>query len=589
MKKTEVLYLLLGIFVFFYILIRALVVPPYFDEINTFFFYVQKGDFIPFLARTDANNHLVNSFLTFIFYKVFGENFFVIRLASALSIIVLMVYLCKLKKFFESKPINFILYIVLITTTYLTDFFILSRGYGLSIAFLTATLYHLINYNYLNNRKDIYYTLFFSMLALWSNLSFIVPIITTWGLVFIIYINKNRETPLKQSILYFRKPFLVFSPFLLFGILYSFKLKSAGSLYFGSDGGLIDAVFIKLSAEIAGSYFYGKIVLLIFSIIYLFSLILNIVYRQLKNSNLIVQSLFWLTIIGYILMHNILGVKYPQERAALQIYLLFMFALFFAIDNINIKPLKYLFALPTLIITIQFLYLFNFKHIQHWKNQTVPYSFYQHLYTWQQNNNIKPTISGHGLLGKVLDYYDYTNGGKLNCTRDDIPPSKIADFIITNNWNSNITGYDTVLYEKETSVALMQREKLVEWEFVFQKTIKDTIVYGDFYNLAEFSTKELKSKSACFDVKFDAQSKDFPFISFIVCTANNANNEQIHYTNYNLQIAKADIREKNTFHRKLFYDKMHDDTEKVIVYLWFLNNKHGVNISNVNVKIFKAE
>ncbi|BDX38343.1 hypothetical protein CYCD_16980 [Tenuifilaceae bacterium CYCD] len=286
------------------------------------------------------------------------------------------------------------------------------------------------------------------------------------------------------------------------------------------------------------------------------------------------------------LMHNILGVKYPQERAALQIYLLFMIALFFAIDNIKLKLLKYFFALPTIIITIQFYYLFNFKHIQHWKNQTVPYSFYEYLYDWQQNNNIKPTISGHGLLGKVLDYYNYTNEGKLNCTRDDIPPSKIADFIITNNWDSNITGYDTVLYEKETSVALMQRKKLIDWELIYRKTENDTIVFGEFYNLVELYTKELKNKSVCIDVEFNAQSNDFPFNSFIVCSANNANDEQIHYTNYNLQIVKADIRDESTFHCKLFYDMMKEETEKVVVYLWLLKNKNGIKVSNANVKIY---
>lgn len=588
MKKTEILYLLVGSSVFFYIIVRAIIVPPYFDEIITYFTYIQKGDFIPFFARTDANNHLINSFLSYVFSKTFGEHFFFVRLASALSIVVLIIYLWKLKKFFESKTINFALFLVVLTTTYLTDFFILSRGYGLSIAFLTATIYHLINYNHSNNKKDVYYTLSFSVLALWSNLSFIVPIIIIWGLGFIIYINKNRKIPLKQSILYFSRPLLVFSPFLLFGIIYSLKLKSAGSLYFGTNGGLIDAVFIKLSAEIAGSYYYGKIVLVFFTTIYLISILLNIFYKKLKNSNLIVQSLFWLTIIGYMLMHNILSVKYPQERAALQIYLIFMIALFFAIDNIKLKLLKYFFALPTIIITIQFFHLLNFKHIQHWKNQTVPYSFYEYLYAWQQNNSTKPTISGNRLLGKVLDYYDYTNEGKLNSTRDDVPPSKIADFIITNNWVNNTSDYDTIIHVKETSVTLMQRKKLVEWELVFTKTIRDTIVYGEFYNLTELPTKEVKGKSACFDVKFNTQSQDFPFISFIVCTANNANNEQISYTNYDLQIVRANIKERSTIHRKLFYDFMPEDTEKVIVYLWFLNNKHGVSISNVEVKIYKA-
>lgn len=282
-----------------------------------------------------------------------------------------------------------------------------------------------------------------------------VPVLVVLGMVFIVYLQNNKPATFKEPMLALYKPYTVFFIPLLFGILYSFKLKSSGSLYFGSDGGLIDAVFVKLSAEIAGSYFYGRIMLVLLTNIYGINTPKH--YWQaakkceLARSDAILGNYCWL-----LLMHNILGVKYPQERAALQIYVLFIISLFFAIDNIKPNYLKYLFPLPTLIVTIQFIWLFNFTHIQHWKNQTVPYAFYQKIYGWQQqNNNIKPTIAGHGLLGKVLDYYDYKNGGLLNSTKDDTSPSKIADFIITNDWNSNIQNYDTLIYVKETSVCLL--------------------------------------------------------------------------------------------------------------------------------------
>lgn len=241
------------------------------------------------------------------------------------------------------------------------------------------------------------------------------------------------------------------------------------------------------------------------------------------------------------------------------------------------------------MVTIQFIWLFNFTHIQHWKNQTVPYAFYQKIYGWQQqNNNIKPTIAGHGLLGKVLDYYDYKNGGLLNSTKDDTSPSKIADFIITNDWNSNIQNYDTLIYVKETSVCLLARKEPTAWEPSLNETAKDTVIQGNFYTMLEIPAKELVNQPVSVDVSFNIQSDNYPFLGFLVCSATTADNEKVAYTDVNLQTVKSDIRVRNTIHRRLFFEAIPANAEKLDIYLWVLKNKKGVTLSNVEIKLQKS-
>jgi len=61
--KTAIVFSLV---LWIYLILRALRAPFLHDEISTFWFYINNGDFIPFAFKMDtesANNHLLNSFL----------------------------------------------------------------------------------------------------------------------------------------------------------------------------------------------------------------------------------------------------------------------------------------------------------------------------------------------------------------------------------------------------------------------------------------------------------------------------------------------------------------------------------------------
>jgi hypothetical protein len=187
------LFFALSLLLLIYATIRAILLPPYFDEISTFFFYVQKGDFIPFYARPDANNHFINSLLSYISYLVFGNSMFSLRLPSLLSLCVYLLFTWKIAKTFNSKYVGLSWFISLNFTLYMLSFFSITRGYSLSIAFLMASFYYLLKYSKSGEIKAAYFGLFFSTLSLWSNLSFMVLIIV-YGLIMIyIYLKKEKN------------------------------------------------------------------------------------------------------------------------------------------------------------------------------------------------------------------------------------------------------------------------------------------------------------------------------------------------------------------------------------------------------------
>jgi len=65
--------LILFSLLYVYIILRAILVPMAHDEVATFFHFVHTGHFLPHQAIQDANNHLLNSFLTWIFYTITGS------------------------------------------------------------------------------------------------------------------------------------------------------------------------------------------------------------------------------------------------------------------------------------------------------------------------------------------------------------------------------------------------------------------------------------------------------------------------------------------------------------------------------------
>ena len=91
---------------YIYVVLRGYFVPPFCDEIITFFDYVRTGDMHPFYAKLDANNHVLNSAISRVFYLLFGGEIFVLRLANLLAFGGYLFYLFRFKQFFQKPMIS---------------------------------------------------------------------------------------------------------------------------------------------------------------------------------------------------------------------------------------------------------------------------------------------------------------------------------------------------------------------------------------------------------------------------------------------------------------------------------------------------
>ena len=84
-KRFQIFSWILFSSLFVYILLRAFFVDLLHDEAATFLHYIETGYIWNDKTMLDANNHLLNSFLGRIIFRVFGENYFLLRLPNVLS------------------------------------------------------------------------------------------------------------------------------------------------------------------------------------------------------------------------------------------------------------------------------------------------------------------------------------------------------------------------------------------------------------------------------------------------------------------------------------------------------------------------
>lgn len=427
-------------------------------------------------------------------------------------------------------------------------------------------------------------------LALWANLSLMIPVIIM-GSFFIILFFKDlfRKRTTENIIVNAIVIVVLFIIPLYYAIEFSLLLKESGHLYHGSPDSFINGTVLNLVTEFSESYTYGKEIFYFLFAAYLIVGLYALFSGAVKVNSVFIHVLFWVTVFGTITLHVTAGVNYPQNRAAIYFYVLFMFALFFALDHFKFKIKFFLSAVTALIFLIQFITTINLNYAPVWKDETIPVSFYNYLLRWQNERGIMPIVSAHGLLGKVVDYYNYQDGSKMRHVEENDFPGKTADFIITNNWNTiDISAqYDTVLQNKKTNTALMQRKELVRWSPVRILNGDSRSSSDDFFPVFEIPADRFRGSPFCYNVSVKVQSNKFPFIGKMVTELRNSTGDVIAYRSIDLQRIKPDIRQNTNIICRQYLEMIPMDAAIIKAYIWNLK-KRNLNTSEIKITLMKG-
>ncbi len=312
-----------------YIIVKSHTVFYIHDEIVTKWAYMIPWNFLPYSGYVDANNHFLNSFLGGFFIRLFQSDArWIVRLPSLLAFPVYFWSLFSLRPFFNRKMNFYMLMVLFCLTPFLLDYFFLARGYALSMAFMTFAFLQMLLF--FRNKKIIHYVLMLIswLLAVYANLTLIPFALAAvvWASLMIIKIKPAWAAAGLLSL----------AP-IAYAVSYSFHLKEIGKLYYGAQQGFIDVTLHSLSWHVWKiSSFWFDIFLFILALF----IVSTLVFILLRSFDIfqprVVFPAFFLLGLGSILgQHYLLGVNFPEDRAALFLVVFFFGSLAFAFDYLK--------------------------------------------------------------------------------------------------------------------------------------------------------------------------------------------------------------------------------------------------------------
>ena len=544
-KGERNFYLLLFVALWIYISLRAIFTQLTHDETANFFRFVQTGNFLPYDLDTSATNHLLNSFVAWIAYSLFGAEPWALRLGNVLAFPVFFYFLIKFGSLIKHSFLRISFVVVLALTHNLIEFFAMSRGYGQSMALLLAALWFLLRAFSTVSPKHYFLTLLFAALAVTANLTLLNSVLLIIGFLILRLITQKKIN--------FFKAWKHWAIILIVGIvpvvfyaLYLFHLKEIGDLYYGLTTGFWQVTVKSLVRTMIdpGSYIIEIFVGLYFVFILVFGIYFiskKISIDYLFSKNLLLFYFLLANIIAVVLLKICMGVNYPEDRTGLYFVIYFLGSIFFISDSIYERlhfKRAILIIFPLFFIPLHFFYNMNLSY-NSFENQKIPERFYEKIMEDYEPDKVPPTIGGY--MGRALRFafMNYSNGGRLGIVDGNHYPNAVEDYQLADSLYFPGWGeyYDTLDFYEASRFYLLKRKNPIPQKLVYEKSGISTQgeINPEYFRFFIIDTDTLAGSfvQIIFDMHLNTKAK--PFISWLVANSLDANNQQIAYEYYPLE------------------------------------------------------
>ena len=343
---STTIFLLCSLAILSYIVTKATVSSFTHDESFSYMHFVHYS-FMDIISHVNpySNNHLLNSLLMKYSEILFGSSEIALRLPNLIMLAVFFIYLFLLFK--EYSQILFIgIFILICTNWHLIDFFGLARGYGLSIGFMTMSLYHLIQSFNTNKNKHLICFNLCALLAILSNftmLNFYIAGILVFN--FVKFLECRFVINEKYNLLKSNKINLI-----LFGVLLIVlyepvrRVIKFNSLDFGGKNGFVSDTISSLINISFGNTWIDSLEMKILQAVFLVLILipLFIISRKIilkdddffKNAKslTIVNLILVVILLETLIQHYFFNTDYLIGRFSLFLYPLFVLNVAFLLE-----------------------------------------------------------------------------------------------------------------------------------------------------------------------------------------------------------------------------------------------------------------
>ena len=575
-----------------YLVLRAIFLTPYVDEITTLFDYIESNFlFEETLTSSSANNHLLNTYLGKIMYFVFGDNFLFLRIPNILAFVLFFFSTKFIIRKSITKEYQFTVFLALNTVSWIFEYFGYLRGYGLALGFFFAAIALL--YSWMENKKPLHFVLFIVLLyfSYFANLSFFnsLAILSFFAILFIVYHFKDFS---KKHLIIYTTVFIFFWLAVLPLIQYSFDLKDAGALWWGNLSGLWECTgksLTRLTFSTTNSWFQYLVAFLLLSS---FALCLFSIYKKgFKQFVFSLEGIIFILLFGNLFLLEILAfffeVNYPSDRAAMLLVLFTIYTISASIQHLRYVK-NYIFLL--LYFPFTFLLNMNIHSSIYQKNHRVSPSIQEYLsnnVTAETNYSIDP------LLSQSL-YYNLRNTESANLFhRIEYGNSFIQPYYLvadTINYTTPIpTFYKRVMFDKESELCIYKDTRKFKYTQVQDTLIKELISSKSYVELIRKTGIYTGKKSGKFKIKIsgEIQFMEDPTALNLTITLGDSMNPSKHYSDFEL---KKIALEKNSvsFNWNSPVYQSQAELSNLLLYFWNINGK-SIRYKNIHATFYKAE
>jgi hypothetical protein len=573
-----------------YIWLRAYFVQFSIDECATFIMYVQTGRFLPPDATVDANNHILNSFLSWCLFTLFGSNPLVLRLPNVLAALLYFYFVWKLSTLLSNKLLQWALIILFLGTHFIIEFFGYCRGYGLSMAFLLGSVYYTILLVNTFRPSTVIKALLAISLATLANFNLIFIALTMFLVLSLILYGRRKTISLK-----FRWVILIgltiVAVLFAFVIFASFDIRKHSGFYYGSADGFFPVTVETLARMLTGM---GSIPAII-SLALFFLLTISLFYALVKASKgrqAMIPALFaWILIVvnwaGSFLLNRLFGVNFQEDRAAMHYVPLFYLFILFVLESQPFKRIRieWLLLMPLLAIPVYSATRISLDSGVYGHRQQVPESYFSYISSKYEPDSVPPVVSSRQTRKQPWAFLNYRSGGKLNLIQSSGYPLTGADFIILEKDMDEfpIKGYRVELEDHSTNTVLLAKEVPPKIADTIVVRINDMI--WDKRQYQDIATLALDQAGQDILVTIDCvlKSQEKPFEGAFVVEVFDSLRNNLCYEAIDLDQLRCVWSTSNgKFTHSLLIHHIPLQAESLVLYFWNKNEKR-MNITRATI------